>query len=156
MDITGKAPEEIQELVDGLEKSVNDLTTELGEKTTALDEVTEENGKLEKALQGSLDQNEKLNAIIGKAKTQTGIDVKAAEKKEPVIPAEPIEVEVEVVAEDGTKSKEKVKKQAQWQKARFRLMGDITSYTAAEASKDPVVLKKLLSIPGQQILKVLD
>ena len=126
MDLTGKTPEEIQELVDDQEKKLLD-NSELINKQ---DEV----------IAAKDEQIEALNGIIANVKTQTVIDVNTAQKEVPEIPAEPFEFEG---------------KTYQWQKARFRLMGDINAYTAAQASKDEAVLKKLLAIDGQQILKEL-
>lgn len=83
---------------------------------------------------------EKLNAVIGNAKAQTSIDVVTKKEEAPVIPAEFVEVDGE---------------QYQWLRAGFRLPGEINKYTAQEASGNVDVLKRLLAIEGQSILKKL-
>ncbi len=88
------------------------------------------------------EQIELLNGIIGNAKpAQTTIEAAGKKAGPPVIPTELVEI--------GDKK-------YQWQRAAFRLPGDINKYSAQEAATNTEVLTRLLAIEGQSILKELE
>ena len=113
------------------------------EANTALEEdknnLSEKNTSLEEAI---VELKEKISSMEGIiAAGSKASDILKTEKNEaPKIPADPIEF-------GG--------KKYQWTRPTFRIPGNHTVWTAEQASTDETVLKQLLAITGQEVLKEL-
>lgn len=128
--------------MEGLEKlSVEELISMIKEKNETINSLNQSMTELkeqhQKELTAADEQINNLNNIIGSAKSKTAIDTSVDVPKAPKIPTEPIKY---------------AGKKYRWNRAKFRLPGDISTISAEAASTDENIIKKILEIPGQEIL----
>ena len=118
-----------------LKQDVDDREAKIKDLKSDLADSEKENDQLSEKVSEQAGTITTLNSIIGSAGQSTsnaGISSKA------VIPADHVEHE-------GKKYK--------WQRSAFKLAGDTKRYSAEEASNDPAVIKRILEIDGQELLK---
>lgn len=117
--------------------SLAERDEELATTRATLAERDEEIEILNEELNEKNAQIEKLNKIIGTAKSAAAVTKTTAAKV--VTPMEELEFEGE---------------NYKWQRSTFSLPGGPRVYTAAEASLDDKLIRKLLSIRGQKVLVI--
>ena len=130
MDIEKLSIEELRALVLEQETTIQQKDSQITELEVKLE-------KAEDILQLADERIGKLNDIIASAKSGTTIDTAPEKKKVPTIPTETVEF---------------AGKEYKWNRAQFRLPGDVNKTTVEEASTDESILKRILDIPGQEIL----
>ncbi len=134
--------EELLSLSKGFEAKIVELEKAAEEQNAECEKHSATINEQADMIKEQAEQIDLLNGIIGSAKpAQTVVDTEGKKNVAPVIPAEPIE-------HNG--------KKYAWQRAAFRFPGDFKSISATEASVDKKILDRLLSIPGQKILKELE
>lgn len=134
MNIENLTIDELRVLVSEQDKKIVSITAE---KDKEIVELKDKLSKAEETISQADEKIGKLNDIIGSAKNATIIETAPEKKKVPTIPTETVEF---------------AGKEYKWNRAQFRLPGNISKTTAEEASTDDEILKRILDIPGQEIL----